>query len=138
MSTPAISSLKGTGYNALQTLDPMQRQIMQLLGSGSMQGLGSGLGHLSQLAGGGNENFWSQLEAPALRQFGALQGNIASRFSGMGTGARRSSGFQNTMTGASTDLAERLQSQRLGLQNQAIQQLLGLGNSLLGRDTQAF
>ena len=137
--TPAPQKgLEGTGYRSVSTQDPMQQRIMELLGSGSIPGLQSSLGHLSQMASGGNEDFWKQLEAPAMRQFGQLQGQLASRFSGLGTGARRSSGFQNAMGGAATDLAERLQSQRLGFQNQAIQQLLGLSNSLLGRDTQAF
>lgn len=71
-----------------------------------------------------------------MRQFGALQGNIASRFSGMGSGARKSSGFQNANTSAAQQLSESLQSQRMGLQSNAIEQLLGISNSLLGRQTQ--
>ena len=39
----------------------------------------------SKLAQGNPEAF-AQMEAPALRQFQGLQGDIASRFSGMGTG----------------------------------------------------
>ena len=50
----------------------------------------------------------------------------------MGSGARRSSGFQNTVTNAGTDLAERLQGKRMGLQQNAIEQLLGIGGKLLG------
>ena len=80
----------------------------QLLG-GSQGAAGPALGQISQLAGGGSPETWQQLEAPALRQFGELQGSLASRFSGMGSGARRSSGFQNTVSGAGADLAERLQ-----------------------------
>jgi hypothetical protein len=53
----------------------------------------------------------------------------------MGSGARQSSGFQNTMTGAATDLAERLQGQRLGLQQNALSQLLSLYQNLIGTDT---
>lgn len=87
---------------------------------------------LGKLSSGSPEMF-EQLEAPALRQFGALQGNIASRFSGMGSGARRSSGFQNTLNQASSDFAQQLQSQRLGLQRQALQDLLGLSSQLLGQ-----
>lgn len=85
---------------------------------------------LSQLAGG-EEGAFDQLEAPALRQFGELQGGIASRFSGMGTGARRSSGFQNTMNSAAGDFAQQLQSQRMGLQRNALQDLMGMSNQLL-------
>lgn len=85
---------------------------------------------LSQLAGG-EEGAFDQLEAPALRQFGELQGNLASRFSGMGTGARHSSGFQNALNSATGDFAQQLQSQRMGLQRQALQDLMGMSNTLL-------
>jgi hypothetical protein len=83
---------------------------------------------LSKLASGDQSQF-EALEKPALRQFGELQGGLASRFSGMG--ARRSSGFQNTLNQASSDFAQQLQSQRLGLQRNAIQDLMGLSNQLL-------
>lgn len=128
---------KIAGYKtaSLSTLSPDQERLFSLLFSGAAPGLSSGLQNLSSLAGGGSPEYWEQLEKPALRQFGALQGNIASRFSGMGSGARKSSGFQNAMSGAATDFAERLQSQRLQLQQDAISKLLGLGNSLLGRQT---
>src|SRR5689334_25014616 len=71
--------------------------------------------YLARLAGGDEEMF-NQIEAPALQQFNQLQGNIASRFSGMGTGGRHSSGFQNYMTSASQNFAQQLQSQRMALQ----------------------
>lgn len=86
--------------------------------------------YLSKLAGG-DESMFSQLEAPAMRQFSQLQGGLASRFSGMGTGARKSSGFQNTMSAAGMDLAERLQGQRMGLQQQALRDLMNMSSSLL-------
>lgn len=86
----------------------------------------------SRLAGG-DEELFNQLEAPALKQFSGLQGNIASRFSGMGSGARRSSGFQNTMNQASSDFAQQLQSQRLGLQRNAIRDLSDMSNQLLSQ-----
>lgn len=142
MTTPTVSNIGKTGYQQIsqQRLSPDQMNLFKQLLGGSSSGLSSGLGQISQMAGGGGEDFWKQLEAPALKQFGALQGNLASRFSGMGSGARRSSGFQNTMGGAASDLSERLQSQRLSFQNNAIQQLLGLSQSLLGTDmnNQAF
>jgi hypothetical protein len=132
-STGKASGLKGTGYKQVSTpnLSPEQMQLFQQLLGGSQGGIGAGLENLSGLAGGGQSQF-EQLEAPAMRQFQGLQGQLASRFSGMGSGARRSSGFQNASSGAATDLAERLQGQRLGLQQSAISQLLGLSNSLLG------
>lgn len=138
MATPAVSKVKGTGYNQVQVprLSPEQMSLFKQVFSQIQPGLTGALGHLGDLAGGGNEETWKQLEAPALRQFGQLQGNIASRFSGAGSGARRSSGFQNALSGAGADLAERLQSQRLGLQQDAIGQLLGLYGNLMGTQTQ--
>lgn len=86
----------------------------------------------SRLAGGDPELF-EQIEAPAFRQFSQLQGQMGSRFSGMGSGARKSSGFQNAMGGAASDFAQQLQSQRMGLQRQATQDLMGMVQSLLGQ-----
>lgn len=115
------------GYDKVSNFSPEQQQLFQ-----SMFGhLGQG-SYLSRLAGG-DESLFSEMEAPALRQFSGMQGNIASRFSGMGMGARRSSGFQNTMNQASSDFAQDLQSKRQGLQQQAIKDLLGMGNHLLGQ-----
>jgi hypothetical protein len=89
--------------------------------------------YLSRLAQGDEEAF-GETEAPALRQFGALQGNLASRFSGMGgLGARKSSGFQNTANAAASDFAQDLQGKRQGLQQQAIKDLMGLSSNLLGQ-----
>lgn len=137
MATPTISSLKGTGYKQIQLprLSPEQQALFSQVTGAIQPGLGGGIGHLSQMAAGGSPEYWQQLEAPAMRQFNELQGQIASRFSGAGTGARHSSGFQNALGGASADLAERLQSQRLGLQQNAISQLLGLYGNLMGTET---
>lgn len=136
MSTPTVSKLSGTGYRQvnLPTKSPEQMDLFRQLLGGSQAGLGQSLGQISNLAGGGDEQTWQQLEAPAIRQFGQLQGSLGSRFSGLGGGARRSSGFQNTLGDAGVDLAERLQSQRLGLQQSAQNQLLDLYQNLLGQD----
>ena len=135
------SGLSGTGYKQVTapTQNANQQQLTELLhsildGGGGGGGFQQGLGQLSNLAGGDQEAF-GQLEAPALRQFGELQGQLASRFSGMGSGARKSSGFQNASSSAAADLAERLQGQRLGIQQNALSQLLGLSESLLNRPT---
>jgi hypothetical protein len=138
MATPAVTSLKGTGYQQIThpRFSPQVTQQLESLLGGGLGGLGSLLQRLSGLAGGGDEETWKQLEAPALRQFGQLQGGLASRFSGMGSGARRSSGFQNTVSGAGADLAERLQGNRLNLQNQAGSQLAQLVQMLLGGSDQ--
>ena len=115
------------GYNVgrMQNYSPDQMSLFKSLFS--HVGPDSYLGKLA----GGDSSFFDQLEAPALKQFSGIQGNLASRFSGMGMGARNSSGFQNTMNSASSDFAQNLQSRRMDLQRQAIQDLLGLSGDLL-------
>jgi hypothetical protein len=68
-----------------------------------------------------------------MRQFSALQGGLASRFSGAGMGARRSSGFQNTASQANSDFAQTLQANRQGLQRQALMDLHGISQGLLNQ-----
>ncbi len=85
---------------------------------------------------GGDQSYFDEMEAPALRQFNDIQGNIASRFSGMGSGARRSSGFQNTNTAAASNFSQDLASRRQSLQRQAIQDLMGMGQTLLSQRPQ--
>ncbi len=86
--------------------------------------------YLSRLAGG-DESLFNEIEAPAMRQFSQLQGNLASRFSGMGMGGRHSSGFQNTANQAASNFAQDLQSRRQGLMQQAIKDLMGLSHTLM-------
>lgn len=116
-----------SGYKAgrLQQFSPEQMQLFSQLFSNV-----SPDSYLNRLAGG-DQSMFDEMERPALRQFGALQGNIASRFSGMGSGARRSSGFQNAMNTASSDFAQQLQSNRQSLQRQALMDLMGISNNLL-------
>lgn len=134
---PSGGNQKVAGYDvaSLNKMSPEQQDLFSQLMGGSMSGIESGLQNLTGLARGDQSQF-EQLEAPAMRQFGALQGNIASRFSGMGSGARRSSGFGLAQNSAAQEFAEKLQSQRMSYQQQAIKELLGLGKDLLGRDTQ--
>lgn len=131
MSAAVVNRLKGTGYNqiSMPTLSPEQQNLFSMMMGKARPGISGGLDRLSQMAGGGTEQMWRGIEAPAMRQFAGLQGNIASRFSQ--AGGRRSSGFQNRMGQAGADLSERLQSNRMQLQNQAIQELLGMGKNLL-------
>ena len=116
-----------SGYKAFQQYTPEQMDLFQ--NAFNFVGKDS---YLNRLASG-DEDIFNQIEAPALRQFSGLQGNIASRFSKMGMGARRSSGFQNTINNEASNFALQLQSQRQGLQQQAIQELMGLSNQLLGQ-----
>jgi hypothetical protein len=91
--------------------------------------------YLSRLAGG-DQSLYDEMEAPAMRQFQSLQGQIGSRFSGMGMGSQKSSGFQNTQNQAASDFAQDLQGKRMGLRNQAIESLMGMSNTLLGQRPQ--
>lgn len=119
---------KGYQQGQLQQFTPEQQQLFQQMFSHV-----SPDSYLSRLAGG-DQSMFEEQEAPALRQFSGLQGNLASRFSGMGTtGARRSSGFQNASNQAASDFAQDLQSRRQQLQQQAIQELMGLSSNLLGQ-----
>lgn len=91
--------------------------------------------YLSRLAGG-DENMFDEMEAPAMRQFQQLQGQTASRFSGFQPGAmsaRRGSGFQNAINQQTSDFAQDLASKRQSLQQNAIKDLMGFSNTLLGQ-----
>lgn len=118
-----------SGYKAgaLQQFTPEQMQLFQQLFSQV-----SPDSFLSKLAGGDQSQF-AQMEAPAMRQFNELQGGLASRFSGMGAGSRRSSGFQNVQGQATSDFAQDLASRRQGLQRQALMDLMGISENLLGQ-----
>jgi hypothetical protein len=118
---------QGYEQGQLQQFSPEQMQLFQQL----FQHLGPN-SFLSKLAMGDQDTF-SQMEKPALKQFGALQSGLASRFSGMGTGGRHSSGFQNASNQATTDFASQLQGNRQNLQRQALMDLMGLSNTLLGQ-----
>ena len=88
--------------------------------------------YLSKLARG-DEDVYNEIEAPAFRQFNELQGGLASRFSGMGVGARNSSGFQNTSNQYTSDFAQDLAAKRHELKRQSILDLQGLSRELLGQ-----
>jgi len=137
---PTMSSTGGNiiprpyKYGRMANFPPEQMELFRQLFAHVSPG-----SYLGRLAGG-DQSMFEQMEAPALKQFAGLQGNIASRFSGAGGGgrqemlsARKSSGFQNTMNQAAQDFAERLQSNRLELQRQAIQDLMGMSESLLAQ-----
>lgn len=123
---------KGFSQGQFQQFNPQQMQLFQ-----QMFGQVGPESYLSRLAGG-DQDLFNQMEAPAMRQFSALQGNIASKFSGGGGGpgamsSRRSSAFQNNMGQEASAFAQDLQSQRQTLQRQAISDLMGMSNQLLGQ-----
>lgn len=117
----------GSKVAQIQNFTPEQMQLFQQMFSHV-----SPDSYLSRLASG-DQGFFNEMEAPALRQFNQLQGNLASRYSGMGLGARRSSGFYNEATQGASNLAQDLQGRRQALQQQAIKELMGLGSDLLGQ-----
>ncbi len=121
---------KGYEKGSINQFTPEQMQLFQ-------QGIGnvSPDSFTARLAAG-DQGAFNEAEAPALRQFGELQGNIASRFSGMGMGGRHSSGFQNTINQAGSDFAQDLQARRMGLRQQAIRDLHGMSQDLLGQRPQ--
>lgn len=118
---------KGYKTAQLQQFTPEQMQLFEQMFSHA-----GPESYLSKLAGGDQSTF-DEMEAPALRQFNELQGGLASRFSGAGMGSRKSSGFQNASTAAASNFAQDLASKRNDYRQQAINDLMGLSNSLLGQ-----
>jgi hypothetical protein len=131
-------------YQQVPTMTGQQQDFLsQLLGGLGAGGLG-GQGYeqsiqkLLQILNGSPEAF-AAYEAPMKRQFQEeTMPNILERFSG--SGARSSSGLQQTLAGAGEKLSENLASQRANLQQNAISQLLGnfLKQSQLGLGTKSF
>lgn len=128
---PGAKIPKGYSFSAIPRFTPQQNRYYegQL---GQLQNLTpqaySQLGALSQ----GNPETFSQLEAPALTQFHSqIVPQLAQRFSQGGT--LKSSNFQNAALGAGANLAENLQAQRFGIQQGALDRLLGLEQTLLSQ-----
>ena len=124
---PGDSIPKGYRGGQLNQFTPEQMGLFQQLFS--HVGPESYLSRLS----GGDQSAFAETEAPAQRQFQQQLGGIASRFSGMGTGGRHSSGFQNTTTAAASNFAQDLASRRHDMRRQAIQDLMGISSDLLGQ-----
>ena len=136
-STPEQSKRRGgekgeiipSGYRRgkLKNFTPEQMDLYQRL----IDALGPD-SYLARLAAG-DEDLFNEMEAPSLRKFNELQGNLSSRFSGMGMGARNSSGFQNTANQYASDFAQDLASKRQELMRQATLDLQGMSRDLLGQ-----
>lgn len=72
-----------------------------------------------------DQNFFNKFEAPAMRQFEELQGDIGNRFAGMGSGGSTgSTGFRNVMAREGQNLATNLAAQRGQMQQNAVPQML--------------
>lgn len=118
---------RGYELGRLQQFTPEQMQQYQ-----QQFGNISSTSDLARMASG-EEGIFNEMEAPAMRQFSQQQGGIASRFSQAGLGGRKSSGFQNFLGQQGADFAQNLQAQRQQLQRQALQDLMGYSNQLLGQ-----
>jgi len=71
-------------------------------------------------------DFFNKFEAPAMRQFEELQGDIGNRFAGMGSGGSTgSTGFRNVMAREAQNLSSNLAAQRGQMQQNAVPQMLG-------------
>ena len=126
-----MSSLTGPSGISNQK-SPGQKNLWNTLygaAESSGKGLQEGYARLNRLAAG-DEGEFSKLEAPAFRDLQRAGSQTASQFSGFGSGARNSSGFQNAIAGEAGDLAERLQSQRMGIQDKALFHLKNLSREL--------
>jgi hypothetical protein len=133
MSILSSGSPRGYKPRQIPRMSPEVMDIWRMLSEGGRQGMQSGLDFWSKLASG-DQSAFEQAEAPAYSAFQQSMGNLGSRFSGQGLGGRNSSAFQNAMAGASSDLAQQLQGNRMNMQNQAIQQLMGMYGNLMGND----
>ena len=107
-------------------------QILSML-QGGQGGVGMGIGNLQQLLSGSPEAF-AAFEAPAKRQFEQeIIPSLSERFSSLGQGAQQSSAFGQQLGQAGAGLSENLAAMRAALQQNAISQLMGLGQSALGQ-----
>jgi hypothetical protein len=116
------------GFQKLPNFTP---EMMQLF-----QSLFGQLGPNSRTArlAGGDESIFNEIEAPEYSKFTSGLGGLASKFSGMGgTGARRSSGFQNAGNQALSEFSQGLASQRQSLSSQALKDLFSMSNMLLSQ-----
>lgn len=124
---------RGYTTGRLQQFGPEQMNLFKRLFSFVSPG--------SQLAqqAGGEEIGFSPFEEQARRGFQEFTGALGSRFSGMGIGARRGSAFRNLATQGAQDFAMQLAAKRQDLQRQALADLLGISQTLLGqRPTEQF
>lgn len=118
-----MPSMVPKGYKGFDTLNPIQKRIMEMIsGSGGMGQnplAGQVNDYYSSLLDNSNEAY-ENFAAPHMRQFNeqTIPG-LAERFAGLG--AQSSSGFQNALGQAGAGLQENLAGLRSGLQMQGAQ-----------------
>lgn len=127
----------------LDTMNPQQQQIFNnLLSSlgpqGQLgQGQGQALGLLQQYLDP-NSSIYKNFEQPYINQFeNKTVPMLAERFAGLGgsgmSGALSSSGFGQSLSSAGSDLQTNLAAMKSGIQQQAINSLLGQYQQSLGQ-----
>jgi len=107
--------------------NPQQEQVLNTALTGLQGQLPLGLSNLRNILGGDRETFESFF-APARRDFEQKTlPSIAERFTGfLGEGSQRSSAFGQQLGQAAKELEEDIFSQRIGMQQDALSQLLSL------------
>ncbi len=117
----------GYKYGQIPQFTPQMFEIFK-----NMANLAGPDSYLSKIAGGDEETF-STIENPLKKQFQGTLGTLGSEFSGVGLGARKSSGFKNATSQAINDFTMNLQNKRQELMKQAITDLMGYQNMALSQ-----
>ena len=120
----------GMNNYAINQFTPEQTSVF----ANEFNHLGKG-SYLERLANGDQE-LYNEMEAPQFQKYNAQQGQLASYFSGMGMGGRKSSGFQNAANQSSIDFAQELQKNRADMRSNAIKNLMGLSDQVLNQRPQ--
>jgi len=123
---------KGAETKTQPIYNPQQEALLNKMLGGLQQQLPLVLQNLQNILGGDPETM-EAFARPARREFEEeTLPTIAQRFtSTFGPGSQRSSGFTQAVARAGRKSAEDIASQRLGLQSQAAQQLMGLAGGAL-------
>lgn len=127
---------KGYSMYSLPTMGGGQKELYDLFKGQVSGGIPDVFQNLLGMARG-NEDIFSKLEAPLMNKFNReILPGIANRYAGSGISG--SSGMQNALASAATDLGTNLQAQRASLMQQSMRDVLGLGEHLLGMPTQQY
>jgi len=118
---------------------PDQEALLNELLAGLGGPMRSGLGNLGDILGGDKESF-DRFFAPARRGFEEeTLPSIAERFTGsLGEGSQRSSSFGQALGSAGKDLEEEMFSKRMGMQTDALAQLMNMFNPAMAPRQQYF
>lgn len=139
MSSNLSQFFQGTPAQYKQTPNfaPEQKPLYNsVINAGQNPGAGGAFGesadYFRSLLSDNNSTLQAMI-APEQRRFQqqTIPG-LFQQFAGLGAGAQNSSGFENSVTQAGTDLAERIASIRANLRMQGAQGLQGIGQFGLG------